>query len=256
MIPKIVHYTWFSTDPYPEKIQKCIDSWHRCLPDYKYILWDIDRIKDIDSVWLKESLAMKKWAYAADYVRLYAIYNYGGIYLDTDCVVYRSFDDLLNDKCFIGKENSFHIEGGVIESYLTSHCFGAEAAHPFIKRCLSYYERPFVVSNDNSLPMKLKWNTVLLPFIQSELAEQIGYNPLPSADNIQLLDGMTVYPKSYFDLLKLTPNGYCRHLALGSWREKSAIEDEITLGYKIKWRIEVIVRWLMDKCGYYLIKKR
>lgn len=256
MIPKIIHYTWFSGEPFPERIQECIESWHKHMPEYEYVLWDAESIKDIDSVWLKECLEKRKWAYASDFVRLYAVYKYGGIYLDTDCIVYRSFDDLLNDDCFIGKENSFHVEGGIIESYLTSHCFGAKMTHPFIKRCLSYYERPFVVSEDDSLPMKLKWNVVLLPFIQSELAEQIGYNPLPSANYIQQLDGMTVYPKAYFDLLKLTPHGYCRHLALGGWRDKFAVEDDITLGYKIRWRIEAVVRCLMDKCGYYLIKKR
>lgn len=256
MIPKIIHYTWFSNEPFPERIRRCIASWHQYMPDYEYILWDADRIKEIDSCWLEETLAKRKWAYAADMVRLYAVYKYGGIYLDTDCMIYRSFDNLLDDRCFIGKENSLHIEGGIIESYLTSHCFGAEPCHPFIERCLSYYNRPFVVSADESLPMKLKWNVVLLPFIQSELAEQIGYNPLPSVDFIQRLDGVTVYPKAYFDLIKVTSDGYCRHLALGSWREKFAVDDKISLSYKIRWRIEAVAQWLLEKLGYYMIKKR
>lgn len=256
MIPKIIHYTWFSDEPFSNKIQQCMESWYKYMPDYEYILWNASRIEEIDSVWLKECLEKKKWAYAADMVRLYAIKKYGGIYLDTDCMVYRSFDNLLNDACFIGKENSFHVEGGIIESYLTSHCFGAIPEHPFIVRCLSYYDRHFVMSLDESLPMKLKWNIVLLPFIQSELAEQIGYNPLPSVNITQRLGDMVVYPPSFFDVTRLTEHSYCRHLALGSWREKKAVEDKITIGYKLRWRIEAVLVWILDKLGFYVIKKR
>ena len=54
MIPKIIHFTWFSGDVLPDQIQKCIDSWHQCMPEYEYILWDANRLKEIDSVWLNE----------------------------------------------------------------------------------------------------------------------------------------------------------------------------------------------------------
>lgn len=256
MIPKIIHYTWFSGEPFPEKIQACIDSWHKYMPDYEYILWDAERIKEIDSIWLQESLAKKKWAYAADMVRLYAVHKYGGIYLDTDCIIFKSFDDLLNQECFIGKEDSFHTEGGMIECYLTSHCFGAEPNNPFIKRCLDFYDRHFVVSKDETLPIKLKWNIVLMPFVQSELACQIGYNPLPSDQSIQRLKNVTIYPARYFDMSKKTKDSYCQHLALGSWRDKFSVEDKITFGYKIRWRLEALLSFVVDKLGFYLIKKR
>ena len=107
-IPKIIHYTWFSGDEYPENIKKCIESWHKILPDYELRLWDMKAIENIDSVFLKEAIQMKKWAYAADMVRFYAVYNYGGIYLDTDVEVFKSFDEFLNCNAFIGKENSIH----------------------------------------------------------------------------------------------------------------------------------------------------
>ena len=97
MIPKRIHYTWFSGDPFPPIVQRCIDSWHRYMPNYEFVLWDVERIEDIDSVWLKQCIAKKKWAFAADYVRLYAVYTEGGIYLDTDCMAYQSFDALLHN---------------------------------------------------------------------------------------------------------------------------------------------------------------
>lgn len=62
MIPKIIHYTWFSGDPFPELIQECIDSWKKWMPDYDFKLWDMASVHDIDSVFLKEALKERKWA--------------------------------------------------------------------------------------------------------------------------------------------------------------------------------------------------
>ena len=258
MIPKKIHYTWFSGDPYPQMIQDCIDSWHKYMPEYEDVLWDYEKIKEIDSQWLNECIAQRKWAFAADLVRLYAIYHYGGIYLDTDCLVYKSFDSLLNEHSFIGKENSIHVEGRSTEMYLTSHCFGAEKGNDFVARCLSYYtNRPFVMSSDLTLPLKLKFNAVLLPFIQSEIAKQIGYNPNPSANVIQHLEkGLTIYSSTYFDAVKKTEHTYCRHLALGGWRDSRTPDEKISLGYKIRWRFEALLRNFCEHFGYMLVKKR
>ena len=256
MIPKIIHYTWFSGEPFPEKIEQCINSWYRFMPEYEYVLWDTERIKEIDSPWLNECLSKRKWAYAADMVRMYAVYKYGGIYLDTDCEVYRSFDALLEEPFFIGKENSVHIEGGRIEHYLSSHCFGAEQGNEYAERCYRFYaSRHFVLSDDETLPMPLKWDIILAPFVQSELAKQVGYNPFPSSQNIQRLQGLTIFPERYFDAMKSHTDNYCKHLALGSWREEKLPTENITLGYKIRWRIEAVVRKFLDNCGYMMIKK-
>lgn len=257
MIPRKIHYTWFSGEPYPKIIEQCIQSWHHYMPDYEYILWDAERIKKIDNLWLKQCIETKKWAFAADFVRMYAIYTEGGIYLDTDCMVYRSFDPLLDNVSFIGKEYSIHVEGRRTEMYLTSHCFGAEKGDWFVGRVLSYYiNRPFVMSEDESLPMRLKYNTEYLPFIHSEIAKQIGYNPFPSANMEQHLEhNVTVYPSYYFDATCETPQTFARHLAMGSWREQKMTEDSITWKYKIKWRLELILRRFVEHFGYMLTKK-
>ncbi len=87
MIPKIIHYCWLSSEPYPEKIQNCIDSWKKILPDYEIKLWNMNNF-DINSIdFVKEACSVKKWAFASDYIRLYALYNYGGIYLDSDVLI-------------------------------------------------------------------------------------------------------------------------------------------------------------------------
>lgn len=256
MIPKIIHYTWFSGDPYPAKIQSCIDSWKKILPDYTLKLWDMDAIKNIESAFLQEALAAQKWAYAADFVRLYAIYNEGGIYLDTDVKVLKSFDPLLSCKAFIGKENSIHFEGGFTTQYLSSHCFGAEKHHPFIKACLDYFEgRHFITSSNNELPQPLRFNFVLLPYIQAEIARQYGYEWKPSVQTLQNCNtGLSIYSTCYFDPQKVSDKSYCKHLAAGSWRVDKASEPTYDLKYKLLWRLLKPFKWLLKKAGYITIK--
>lgn len=256
MIPKIIHYTWFSGEPFPENIQNCIDSWREHLSDYEFKLWDMNAIKGIDSVFLKEALQEKKWAYAADYIRLYAIYNEGGIYLDTDVQVYKSFDSLLNSSVFIGKENSIHFEGGFTAQYLSSHCFGAVRHHPFIKDCLEYFQdRPFVTSSNSKLPQPLKYNLVLLPYIQAEIARSYGYDWKPSVQVLQKChEGIDIYPTIFFDPGETSKKSYCCHLAVGGWRADKAWEPTYNLKYKITWRLLWIFKWVLKKAGYITIK--
>jgi len=252
MIPKIIHYTWFSGEPFPEKIQQCIDSWKVFLSDFQFRLWDMDAIQDIDSMFLKEALKERKWAYAADYVRLYAVYHEGGIYLDTDVLVYKSFNPLLDSHMFIGKENSVHFEGGFSAQYLSSHCFGAVKGHPFVKSCLDYYqERHFITSTLQELPQALRYNFVILPYIQAEIARLYGYDWRPLNQSLQKCrQGLDIYPTSYFDPLKITSDSYCKHLATGGWRVDKPSEPIYNLKYKIKWRLLWFFKWVLKKAGY------
>lgn len=257
MLPKIIHYTWFSGDPFPDSIKKCMDSWREHLDGYEWHLWDMKSIESIDSVFLKEAIAARKWAYAADYVRLYALYNYGGIYLDTDVLLNTNFDSFLNDRMFIGKETYVHFTGSHSAQYLTSHCMGSEKKNPFIKKCLEYFEdRHFVLSNNPNLPANLRYNFVLLPYIQAEIARTIGYDWKPLSQTIQKIDdGVVIYPSQYFDAVKKTSESVCHHMALGSWREeKPQQEFSYTLKDKLRWRIIYIFQWVMKKFGYTTMK--
>ena len=84
MIPKLIHYSWFSGEPYPQFLQECMDTWRKVLPDYEFMLWDAEKLAECHNVFANEAASVKKWAFAADFVRLYAVYHYGGIWLDTD----------------------------------------------------------------------------------------------------------------------------------------------------------------------------
>lgn len=94
MIPKIIHYCWLSNDPFPEHIERCMSTWQKYCPDYKIMKWDLSQFDIESSQWVKEAFESKKYAFAADYIRLYAIYTYGGIYLDSDISLNDSLDVL------------------------------------------------------------------------------------------------------------------------------------------------------------------
>lgn len=128
-----------SGDPYPEKIKKCINSWKEKLPDYEIRLWDANTFDVNQSVWVKEAFEAKRYAFCSDYIRCYALYNYGGIYLDSDVEVLKSYDSLLSLPYFMGMESAGFIEAATM---------GAEALHPFLKKMLDYYEnRHFLNKN-------------------------------------------------------------------------------------------------------------
>ena len=128
-----------SGDPYPEKIKKCINSWKEKLPDYEFRLWDANSFDVNQSVWVKEAFEAKRYAFCSNYIRCYALYNYGGIYLDSDVEVLKSYDSLLSLPYFMGMESAGFIEAATM---------GAEAHHPFFKKMLDYYEnRHFLNKN-------------------------------------------------------------------------------------------------------------
>lgn len=228
MIPRIIHYCWFSGDPYPPEVQQCIDSWHQYMPEWEFRLWDAASIASIDSQWLRECLAARKWAFAADYIRLYAVSHFGGIYLDCDCRVHHSLEPFLSHQAFIGREWYVHIDCFTTYHYLTSHCFGAQPNHPFVERCLAYYsDRHFQLSAQVDLPDFLRYDQRMLPEIQCTIAAQEwGYAPVPSRQGIQNLTSrqtgseLVVYPYNYFNCYDFKPYTYVQHLAMGGWYER------------------------------------
>ena len=209
MIPKIIHYCWLSGDPYPPLIRECLETWKKYLGDYEIWLWDRERFDIESTAWTKEAFECKKYAFAADYIRLYALYYYGGIYLDSDVTVYKSFDDLLDRPFFIG------------EDYL--HCFepaiiGAEKGCKWIKDVLVRYEDRYFIDNDGKQDLRG------LPYVFYDQLCSKYYFKLtnkysdPSEDS-SVID---IFPKDYFNSrnyvgISPTHNSYCAHNYVGSW---------------------------------------
>lgn len=217
MIPKKIHYCWLSGDPYPPKIQHCINSWHKILPDYEFVLWDTHRFPLEQSVWVKEAFETKMYAFAADFIRLYAIYHEGGIYLDCDVEVIKRFDNLLHLPYFIGEE--------ALPDRIEVAAFGAEEGTPWVKQVLDYYECKHFKQPDGSL------ETNILPMIvhdiisrQYELnhiAQIADYNLQPQVFNIFPRDwfcaNVYLQPDAPMPSYVIAEPTYCVHHFANSW---------------------------------------
>ena len=214
MIPKIIHYCWFSGDKKPQTIRRCVDSWKRIMPDYTIKCWDSNSF-DFDSVsFVREAMNVKQYAAASDYVRLYALYTEGGIYFDSDVMVYKPFDELLDNQFFCGTE-AFEVEHEV-HYRMEAAIMGAQKNMPFVKECMSYYENNNFIKKDGAYDNSSK----VMPDVISEAGERHGYvreNKLQKKSN-----GITVYPTSFFSNsicfdASNSENLYAIHLNSGSW---------------------------------------
>ena len=207
MIPKIIHYCWFGGKELPNLAEKCIASWKKQLPDYKITCWSEENFDIDNSVpYLKEAYSKKKFAFVSDYVRLYALYNYGGIYLDTDVEIIRNFSPLLNDKTILGYETDESISTAFI---------AVPPKTPWIKSLLDIYKKRHFIKEDGSLDF-----TTNVAFISEYLKEQgIVLN-----GEYQETDKLQIYPSEYFsprswdngkyNITKLT---YTIHYFAGTW---------------------------------------
>lgn len=203
MIPKIIHYCWFSGDPYPDLVKRCLRSWKRILPDYKLRLWDGNSF-DFESVpYAKEGMAAKRWAVASDYIRLYALYTEGGIYLDSDVEVLKSFDSFLNNSFFTGTEP--YIVDNKIYYDLECAIMGSEKGHPFLKEALDYYNTIHYTPENH-----LTICHALVPIL-----EKYGYTSENKLYNLS--NGVTVYPMDHIHDKYSFYDQSAIHWCQGSW---------------------------------------
>ena len=116
MIPKVIHYCWFGRGKKSAQFQMCFDSWKKFLPEYQLKEWNEDKF-DVNSVpYVKEAYENRKWSFVTDYVRLYALYHEGGVYMDCDVEVLKPLDRFLSDVAFTGYENVGHPLTGIMAS--------------------------------------------------------------------------------------------------------------------------------------------
>ena len=221
MIPKIIHYCWLSNDPFPDNIQRCIDSWKKVLPDYELMLWNFDRFPRGKSKWVDQAFDSHKYAFAADYIRLYALYNYGGIYLDSDVEVLKSFDELLYLPYFIGQENT--------PSGIEAATVGCEKGNILMKDMLDSYEGKDFIKPDGG------FEDLPLPFIFRKCIEaRYSYNYiLDTKDFNNNPDVINVFPVDWFSPkhwktkeLNVTDRTYSIHHFAGSWVEKNNTQQQ------------------------------
>lgn len=212
MIPKVIHYIWFSDEPYPPLVQKCMDSWRKYLPDYEIKHWNCDNFNVYMNSWCSQAYEARKYAFVADYARLWILYNYGGIYLDSDVEITKSFNDLLDNHAFLG----FFTRSDSLEA----ETIGSEPKQEMIGKLLQYYDGRNFKRDDGTYDVKILPEIIFEQFIKEGMSkEKIE----------QYVHDLHVYPPGYFlmsdDLFYLTyeegtkylSKAYSLHYGTGSW---------------------------------------
>lgn len=206
MIPKIIHYCWFGDSKVPTLTKKCISSWRKCCPEYKIIEWNESNIK-LDNWYLSFCYQNRKWAFLSDLVRLLVIYQYGGIYLDTDVELLKPLDSLLSFDAFYAFETNQYIATGL--------GFGAVKNNFSVLGMIKEYEKISIKYKGEKIPL------VPCPHLNTSALVKIGF-----ADNGQLQkkNNILLLPVEYFNPLNndtgkinITQNTYSIHWYGKSW---------------------------------------
>lgn len=221
-IPKIIHYAWFGGNPKPDYLIKNIESWKKFCPDYEIREWNEENFSISDYTYVKEAYESKKWAFVSDFVRLYAVYNCGGIYMDTDVELFAPIDDIIKDDFFTSFEN---------DVMLTVTVFGARKGSAIVKNIMGFYDGQSFYKNQKKKTPDLTPNPIPVSvFFKSRYGVQLD-------GRLQqlLLDGerAAFYPKDYFfaeDYVsrKITKTENTRgiHYFAASWQTKKQKKED------------------------------
>ena len=211
MIPKILHYCWFGGKPLPMEAKKMIDTWKKNCPDYELKEWSESNFNINCCSYVREAYDSKKWAFITDYVRLKVIYDYGGIYMDTDVEVCKNLDGLLKWDAFSGFESDKDIPTGTM---------GSVAGNEWIGYLLSYYDQRHFILEDGSLDLTTNVSTITR---MTKEKYNINLN-----NEFQIFgNNMALYPFEFLcakyhsdGTLFVTENTYTSHHFAGSWLPK------------------------------------
>ncbi len=221
MIPKIIHYCWFGRKPKTKKMEKCIASWKKYCPDFEIIEWNEDNfaIKN-QCQFIQEAYEKKKYAFVSDVARLKIVFEYGGIYLDTDVELLKPIYDLLECPSFFGWQDEKYVANGL--------GFGAEKGNSIIKDNLNCYLNIPFINQDGSLNMKA------CPVYTTDVLRSYGLKMQNLA--IQHIENAVIYPVEYFNplddatnVLNVSKNTYSIHWYSKTWvSKKNRFRNRIT----------------------------
>ena len=222
-IPKIIHYCWFGNAPIPKHFQNNIDTWKRCCPDYEIKQWNESNYDISKNKYMLQAYERKKWGFVPDYARLDIINTHGGIYLDTDVELLKTFDVLLQFGMFCGFESKERVNMG--------QGFGAKKNHWLIKKMLEEYERIDFLDSDGNA------STVPSPVYQTRVLKRLGITidgTLQQGENFIVFSPEYFSPVNEFGYGVPTKNTFSVHRYAGSWydKEQQAVKKRIVENYR------------------------
>lgn len=208
MIPKIIHYCWFGGNKKSKLIMKCIESWKKYFPDYEIMEWNEENSDINENEYVREAYRLKKWAYVSDYIRMKVLYEYGGIYFDTDVEVIRKYpQEILELPSFTGIEAfSRLVNPGLV--------YGCLKGDSLVKEVIdSYQNDKFIITSPEEM---LTINKRI-----SGILDKYGYI---REDTKQTVNGLTIFPSEVFcaydgqkRCIKITDNTVSVHHYTASW---------------------------------------
>ena len=222
-IPKILHYCWFGGKPKPPLAEKCIRSWRKFCPDFEIREWNESNF-DLEQIpaYVRQAYEAGRWAFVTDYVRLRALTEVGGVYLDTDVEIVRPLEPFLKHEAFAGFEHLERVQTGVL---------ACGKGFPLFQEFLAYYDTAVFRRPDGSM------DTTTNVEILTGICRKKG---LVFNDTFQVVDGLAVYPREVFcpvdyDTMKLkkTRKTVTIHWFSGSWQTQ---EDLRILEEERRWK--------------------
>lgn len=212
MIPKKIHLCWFSGEPFPVEIKECLASWMRLMPDYEIRLWTARDARAIHCQYVDEALDARKWAFAADAVRWYAVWSEGGVYMDSDILLFSRFDHYLPDHGFV----SVHEVKGPDTVRPQAAFFAGDKGNEFCRMMYDYYAYRRFRQRDGSL------DQTEAHAVMHAMARGKGYR---DTDCTQILDtGAVILPGHLLTPDRKSaphPEAFGRHTVYGSWHDRS-----------------------------------
>lgn len=246
MVNKVIHYCWFGEKPLSEIAIRCIESWKKYCPDYEIKRWDESNFDLECCSYVKEAYKEKKWAFVSDYARFKILYEYGGVYFDTDVELISSIEDILRNGAFMGLEKNkgeYYVNPGL--------GIASIPGLQIYKDILSNYEQSNFIVED-----RIDFTTVV-----DRVTEILQKHGLQKKNEKQLIAGITIYPSDYFcpldyetGKLKKTEVTRSIHWYDSSWldeRMKKRHEVSVKIRNTFKGKSGMVLSRMYMSCSYY-----
>ncbi len=277
MIPHIIHYCWIGGAPLPPLAEECIASWKKHMPSWQIKRWDESNF-DISAapLYVRQAYEARKFAFVSDYVRLWVLEQYGGLYMDVDFEVFRPFDNLMDKyPAFAGYEGSKRKP--VMQGVIASEPHGA-----WVRDMLQTYQFREFIRVDGSLDLtpntsfftdrleaqgfvadgkekdfflndvSVMPNEPLCSMLRErssqndEARKEITNHQSPITNAEERVFFLHVFPVHYFCPILTTGEDvrtketYCIHRGLGSWNTYSNWRTRLAKHLSPKWRTRLI----------------
>ncbi len=224
---KYIHYFIDEDSNIPKFSQECLDSWKTNLPDFEVKTWSIKDLDTIDEEIAKKVRDTNIYGLQKIFLEIYAIYKYGGLYIDKNLKLVKSINDLLEESStFLGVDERHNINASIWYSSKPNSYLATKIYKKFIKDFEKGKHNGFYLD----LPIILK--EVLPDFNQQNKSTQYLKNDITIYGNDYFypfsFDGHTKNTTSnsrvfnYIHYDYITPKGHLKNLTISLLGNKLA----------------------------------